>query len=327
MGEPPTSAPTPGRTALPNLWPPGMVSEADCALLWERLRAPFLARLGAHRIDPDAAEGLAAVYLPLAAWIAGQRGNAPLVVGINGAQGSGKSTLCDFLAWILEEAHGCRVAVFSIDDLYKTRAERERLAREVHPLLVTRGVPGTHDVALGRATLDALRSAEPHTMTPLPRFDKARDEPAPRAHWPRFQGRPDVVLFEGWCVGTPPQREDALREPVNALERDEDPDGRWRRYVNQRLAEDYAELFRELDRLVLLQVPALASVFEWRTLQERKLAEAGPRYQAMEAAALRRFVLHYERLTLHNLDQLPGRADLVLYLDPQHRFTRVEARR
>lgn len=306
------------------LWPTEVLSPADYAALWAKLRPAFLAKMAAHKIEPEAAEGLAAVYLPLAAWVMAQRGADTLVLGINGAQGSGKSTLCDFLGLVLEQGYGCRVAGFSIDDIYKTRAERERLARDVHPLLVTRGVPGTHDAGLGLATIHRLKTAASHTLTPLPAFDKARDDRKASTDWPLFRGRPEVIIFEGWCVGTQPQSDDALREPVNDLERDEDADGAWRRYVNEQLKADYAALFGQLDRLVMLKVPGMASVFEWRSLQEQKLAaQTTGQHRLMDAAAIRRFIMHYERLTRHNLDEMPERADLTLYLDESHRFTRI----
>jgi D-glycerate 3-kinase len=313
-----------------SLWPAGVMAPAEFAELRERLRPAFLARLGGHGIPEEWAEDLAGIYLPLAAWVRGQKSAAPLVLGINGAQGSGKSTLADFLGFLLEEAYGCRVAGFSIDDLYKTRAERERLAREVHPLLRIRGVPGTHDTGLGLATLRALKSAAPSTLTPLPAFDKARDDRRPASEWPLFRGRPDVIVFEGWCVGTAPQADEALALPINELEQDEDADGTWRRHVNERLKGECAELFGELDRLAMLKVPGMASVFEWRALQERKLAEKTPpenRQRLMDEAGIKRFIMHYERLTRHNLAEMPDRADLTLYLDENHRFTRIQINR
>jgi alanine-glyoxylate transaminase/serine-glyoxylate transaminase/serine-pyruvate transaminase len=319
-------------SANPTLWPAeaGILTAEDYAALWERLRPAFLDRMHMHRIEESAAEELASVYLPLAAWVRRQKGDATLVLGVNGAQGSGKSTLCDFLRLVLGEAYGYRVAGFSIDDIYKTRAERERLAREIHPLLITRGVPGTHDVNLGLATLRALKSATPHTLTPLPVFDKARDDRKPSLEWPQFRGRPDVIIFEGWCVGTTPQADEALARPINELEQNEDTDGAWRQYVNARLQGEYAELFGTLDRLIMLKVPGMESVFEWRKLQERKLAEAleaDGEHRLMDDAALRRFIMHYERLTRHNLEDMPDRADLTLYLDENHRFTRLRINR
>ena len=300
-----------------------------CAELWARLRPGFLARMREHRLPEDSAEALAAVYIPLAAWIHARKGESSLTLGINGAQGSGKSTLRDFLGFILNAAYGYRVAGFSIDDFYKTRAERERMSRAVHPLFFTRGVPGTHDVRLGLATLRSLKSAQFHTLTPLPVFDKARDDRRSSLEWPQFRGRPDIVLFEGWCVGTLPQADADLREPVNELERNEDRNGAWRRYVNEQLRGGYAEWFGELDGLILLKVPGMDSVFEWRGLQERKLAERlerGGSHRLMDAAGIRRFIMHYERLTRHTLEEMPERADLTLYLDEGHGFTRARIR-
>lgn len=303
------------------IWPEGLLDPADFARQWTLIRPAFLTALQNHRIPEASAEALARVYLPLAAWVLRQKGETPLLLGVNGAQGSGKSTLCDFLRLILEQCHGQRVAVLSIDDLYLTRAERQALAREAHPLLITRGVPGTHDVELGLATLNRLRNAAEADLTPLPAFDKASDDRRPAGDWPVFRGRPDIILFEGWCVGTTRQPEAALREPVNALERDEDADGRWRSYVNRRLETDYRRLFAELDRLIFLRVPGMDRVLEWRTLQEQKLAAtAGAGRHVMDAAAILRFVMHYERLTLHNLANLPARADLTLNLKDDHGF-------
>lgn len=302
-------------------WPEGLLDTDDFARQWALIRPAFLTALQNHRIPEASAEALSRVNLPLAAWVLRQKGERPLLLGINGAQGSGKSTLCDFLRLILEQCHGQRVAVLSIDDLYLTRAERQTLAREVHPLLITRGVPGTHDVELGLATLNRLRNATESDLTPLPAFNKAADDRRPAEDWPVFRGRPDIILFEGWCVGTTPQPEAALREPVNALERNEDADGGWRSFVNRKLETDYRRLFAELDRLIFLRVPGMDRVLEWRTLQEHKLAAtAGAGRHVMDAAAIRRFVMHYERLTRHNLADLPARADLTLNLTDDHGF-------
>ena len=166
--------------------------------------------------------------------------------------------------------------------------------------------------------LDQLESGKP---VDLPRFDKAADDrAAERRH---FEGPADVVLFEGWCVGAAPQAAAALRSAVNALERDEDPDGFWRREVNRRLATDYAELFARIDLLVMLKAPDFAAVRANRRLQENKLG-AGP--AVMDAAALDRFLAHYQRLTEHMFAEMPGRADIVYEIDRAQRPTRVSTK-
>jgi D-glycerate 3-kinase len=252
----------------------------------------------------------------------------PIVAGLCGSQGSGKSTMGLFLKALLE-ARGLKTAVLSLDDLYLTLPERERLAAEVHPLLKTRGVPGTHDVGLGLALLDIL--ADGPAEVSMPRFDKAEDTRAPSETWPRVNSPVDVVLFEGWCVGALPQDEAELTQPINALEQDEDADGAWRRYVNDRLKTDYRVLFGRIDVLALLQAPSFDVVHGWRLLQERKLAEkvrlqglTGARL--MDAGQIRRFLMFYQRLTEWILREMPGRADILMPLDEDHVIGRVEFR-
>lgn len=309
------------------LWPTWILPEDVFRSIWERVRPVFLASMGQQRIPFTLAEPLARVYLPLAAWLVAHKKDGPFVLGVNGAQGSGKSTLCEFLALILREGYGCKVAGFSLDDIYKTRAERERLAREVHPLLVTRGVPGTHDVGLGLQTLDRLTTAGPEIAVALPAFDKSIDDRCPMSTWPQTSAPVDIVIFEGWCVGCLPQSGEHLVRPINALEAGEDADGSWRTYVNEQLGGPYAELFGRLDRLIMLKVPDMECVYQWRSLQERKLAAAigngSSGHRLMDETALRRFIMHYERLTRHMLAEMPARADVTLFLDENHGFARV----
>lgn len=231
----------------------------------------------------------------------------PLVVGICGAQGSGKSTLTDDLAQRLRQS-GRTVATLSLDDLYKTRTERQRMAREVHPLFATRGVPGTHDVALGLETIAALERGE---AAPLPRFDKGADDRARRETWPVAPSGTQVLLLEGWCVGAQPQADVSV--PVNALEEAEDPQALWRSHANTALAGDYQQLFRRLDLLVLLAAPGWGVVARWREQQEAELRQRGGT-AVMSPAEVARFIQHYERLTRWILEEMPSRADLTVRL-------------
>lgn len=255
----------------------------------------------------------------LEALAAGRSG--PLVIGICGAQGSGKSTLAEAL-----HRRFAGSAVLSLDDLYLTRTERERLARDVHPLLATRGVPGTHDTALGLAVLDALAQGRP---VRLPRFDKSRDDRAPATHWTTAPTPCGLVFLEGWCLGAEPQSEAELAEPINDLEAVEDPEGRWRKHVNQQLDGPYRDLFARVDLMVFLAAPSFETVFAWRREQEQSLRLREPHgSHVMGDAELVRFVAHYERMTRHLLRTMPGRADLVLRLDRhRHCVGSVMARR
>jgi D-glycerate 3-kinase len=312
-------------------WPAKQLFLSDKRLtaLAERCRTAFMAECQAMHIDNDLLGQLESLYLPLAAWLRTRRasGARTRVIGVCGAQGSGKSTFCRLLGTVLRTGFDETAVTLSIDDLYETRERRAELAAELHPLFATRGVPGTHDVALGLGTIERLLSPDGQAAVPLPAFDKAMDTRVAPKLWRRHRGTVSSVLFEGWCVGARPQSEAALREPVNALERDEDPQGVWRACVNRRLAGDYQALFGLIDVLILLRVDGMQRVFEWRRLQEHKLAAASAAGAAnsriMSDEQVDRFIMHYERLTRHILAEMPDRADIVFDLDETHSAARV----
>ena len=234
--------------------------------------------------------------------------------GISGLQGSGKSTLAGQLR-DAAAGRGLRAVALSLDDFYLDLPARRALARDIHPLLATRGPPGTHEVPLACATLDSLREGRP---TSLPGFDKPGDRRLPRARW-RQAGSVDLVVFEGWCLGVPAERADALGDPLNALEREEDAAGTWRRYCNSVLARDYPALWRRVDRLLFLQPPDFGIVPHWRWQQERAMAARDPSRPAMDRVGVDRFVQHFERVSRQALRTLPMVADLVAHLDPLRR--------
>jgi len=249
----------------------------------------------------------------------------PWLIGLSGLQGSGKSTLAAQLVE-LAARRGIVALALSIDDFYFGRGARQRLAREVHPLLATRGVPGTHDVELLHGTLDALRQATTRRPARVPRFDKGLDTRIAPSRWRPVGRMPELVILEGWCIGVPPQDAAALARPVNRLERDEDRDASWRNWVNAQLTRHYAPLWQRLDRLIMLQAPAWSVVARWRDEQERALRRRhAPR--ALSAGALGRFLMHYERLSRQALKALPSRADLRIVLDEDRRVRRLAKRR
>jgi D-glycerate 3-kinase len=257
---------------------------------------------------PDSYESIVRrLHIPLAARIAdaARAGGPGLRVGLCGPQGSGKTTSARVLEQLLA-AEGLRAIILSLDDLYLPLQARRTLAAKVHPLLITRGVPGTHEVPLGLDLLERL--AQPGRVL-MPRFDKASDDRLPQSQWTPLEGPFDVILFEGWCVGAVPQTEAALMTPVNALERDRDPDSVWRAYANAQLAGPYQDLFADFGQLVMFKVPGFEVVLGWRQEQERKAPVRG-----MTDAEIAVFIQHYERLTGHIQAEMPTRADVVVWL-------------
>jgi len=263
------------------------------------------------RLDPSAPRD----YRELAALLACEwRAAPPGRVGLAGGQGTGKSTLAGLLVQACE-AVGLRACVLGLDDFYLTQAERRALAERVHPLLVTRGPPGTHDMARCLAALEVLAAAGPGATgegLALPVFDKGLDD---RVGLRSLEGPFDVVVLEGWCVGARAVVEEDLRQPINALERDEDGDGRWRRFVNARLASDYQPVWDRLDLRILLRAPTLDAVRRWRLEQEA----ARPPQRRLGAPAIDRFVQHFERITRSMLEPDFEGADLIVQLDEAHR--------
>lgn len=240
----------------------------------------------------------------------------PQVIAISGAQGTGKSTLANMLAAGFC-AQGLSAAAVSLDDYYLSKAQRQQLAQTEHPLLVQRGVPGTHDIQRAIKDANAVLAGRP---VALPQFDKALDQPAT----PLAAQQLDILVVEGWCVGVQPQTAAELAAPLNTLEAVEDADGRWRRYVNAQLAGLYADYWRLLTPLVWLQAPDWDCVCRWRAQQEQQLWQK--RGSGMTEAELSRFMLSFQRLTRAGWQQLPQRADCIITLDQQHNFVSISSR-
>jgi D-glycerate 3-kinase len=286
--------------------------------LWQR---EFLQR---HQLGTSFLQTAQEWFTPLAHALAAQQQQArrPMLVALNGCQGCGKTTVADFLCASLAAEHGLRTVCLSLDDFYLTLAERETLAQTVHPLLKTRGVPGTHDMALLRQTLAHLLDAQHCAEVAIPRFDKAADDRRAKCDRDSITTPVELVLLEGWCLGALPQSPEALSRPVNALERNEDTDGRWRSYSNDIVRREFQPLYRLVDEWIMLRAPSFDCVFAWRREQERKLAATlSPERAAMlmDDTALHRFIQHYERVTRQCLEVLPDKV--------HHLFQLTDARR
>ena len=264
-------------------------------------------------------------YLPLSRIIIDKKASgslsAPLFVNINGAQGTGKSTLTAFLKNIIESETGSRVAELSIDDFYLTREERKQLSETVHPLFVTRGVPGTHDIRLIDSVLQSLHHRH---ACKIPRFDKSVDDRRDESGWSACDDAVDFILFEGWCNSSPVQSDDELVTPVNELEEKEDAKGIWRHYVNEQLKGYHERIFKHADMNIMLNASDFERIYEWRSLQEQKLkASSSDQQHVMNDVELKRFIQHYERISRHTLLHLPHTADVVLPIAEDHSITGI----
>ncbi|MDM7860959.1 kinase [Alteromonas sp. ASW11-36] len=249
----------------------------------------------------------------------------PFYVGINGAQGSGKSTLAAFLDFYLSQVKGLNVVRLSLDDFYLSQSDRLALSVKIHPLLKTRGVPGTHNMPLMNKTLERLKE---YGTVSIPRFNKATDNPYPVLEWPIVNSPVDIVIFEGWCWGTRAQANAQLNTPINTLEAEEDALGVWRNYINEQLAEAYEPIYALMDYWVMLRAPSFNCVEGWRIEQEHKLAArtAGVEQSAiMTDQQVKAFVSYFQRLTEHTLATLPEHMNCVYQLNEQRQITSTQA--
>ena len=192
------------------------------------------------------------------------------IIGLTGGQGTGKSTISNIIKIILKEGFNLSTVIFSIDDFYKTFKEREKMAKKIHPLFLTRGVPGTHDDKLLFNCLKNLKSQNFKKFS-IPVFDKSIDDRLPKNKWQKVTKKPEIVIFEGWCVGATSQKKKDLLLPINALEKEKDKKGRWRKFVNKKLKTKYKKIFGQIDTTIFLKVPSFKHVYNWRLLQEKKL--------------------------------------------------------
>ncbi len=216
----------------------------------------------------------------------------PARIAIVGAQGSGKTTLAR------AAAHAFNAAQISIDDVYLTRAEREAMARDVHPLFLMRGPPGTHDLDMLTDLMDQLSVAGPDDTTWLPDFDKRGDDRLPKDRWRPHRGQPSAILIDAWCLGVLAEDAAALSRPVNALEQTRDADGRWRAAINDFVAGPYRAFADNLDAILFLQAPSFDVVLDWRCQQEADLLGIDPAdLPAEERARLADFIQYFERIT------------------------------
>lgn len=220
------------------------------------------------------------------------------VLYVSGAQGIGKSTALSAVA----ERFSGRVAALSIDDFYLPQADRKALAAEVSPLFEIRGPPGTHDLKLLIQTIDALLAAGDIDETSIPVFDKTIDDRVSESDWAVFQGRPQAILLEGWCVGAQPDPAAPQAPALNSIE-SRDASGAWRAYQEQQLAGPYAELWDRADAFLHLSAPGFEQVLTWRTQQEETtLGLDRGQLPSERRAWVANFIQHYERITRRLLE-------------------------
>ena len=268
-------------------------------------------------------------YIPISLWIENkyrQKGDT-LFIGFSGGQGSGKTTIAEILKIILKKFFKRNVHVSSIDDFYKTLKEREKMANAIHPLFKTRGVPGTHDINLIKNFFNFIKKKK-FKKIKLPKFDKSKDNRLNKKHWFNIKKKPEIIILEGWCVGAKPQLNFSIKKPKNNLEKYEDKELIWRKYVNQKLKKEYKKLFMMIDHFIFMKIPSFKMVFKWRLLQEKKLKKKSYLHKKiMSYNEVKRFIMFYERITLQMIKDLSKSASIIMLLKNNHQIKKILFRR
>jgi len=233
-------------------------------------------------------------------------------IGISGAPGSGKSTLARAFVNYLNQA-GSPACLLSLDDYYLGRGQREQLAVNLHPLFRQRGVPGTHELRRLLADFDQIQSGKLKELR-LPVFDKSTDDRVAKQQWRSLEKVPQVIVFEGWCIGAMPQKQAELNAPANDMERIYDADGYWRQEVWKAWRQLYAALCKRLDQVWYIRVPDWNCVIDWRWQQEQELAQVNLKSRA----EVEKFLGSFERIVKHMQDSYTQWADQVIEADRNH---------
>ena len=263
-------------------------------------------------------------YLPLSEWIYSiyQKDKKTKIIGLSGGQGTGKSTITSILKFIFKKKYNLDLCVFSIDDFYRTKSERIKMSKTIHPLFLTRGVPGTHDVKLLSNVIQKLKKKNFKTVL-VPKFDKSRDDRFKKTKWQRIKTPPQIIILEGWCVGAISQKKSELIRPLNNIEKKLDTKLVWRNKVNNLLKNEYKKLFKNIDKLVYLKAPDFNHIFRWRLIQEQKLKLTSKSKKIMSKNQIKEFIMFYERITRHMMKNYSKISDLTIFLDKNHRSKKM----
>ena len=270
-------------------------------------------------------ESLKKIYIPMSFWIEKKykKKGKTLFLGLSGGQGSGKTTVTGILKIILKKFFKREIQVSSIDDFYKTLKERDHMSYKIHNLLKTRGVPGTHDINLLKKFFYNLKKINLNKFK-SPKFVKSTDDRFKKKYWNNIKKKPEIVILEGWCIGAKPQSNALIKKPINILEKQEDKNFIWRKYVNEKLKKEYKYLFAKIDYFIFIKIPNFKMVFKWRFLQEKKLRKKShSNKKIMNFQEIKRFIMFYQRITLQMIKDLSKSASIVMILKKNHEIKKI----
>ena len=240
---------------------------------------------------------------------------------LSGSQGIGKTTLLKLIKTIFKKKFNKKILSISLDDFYLDKKEREKIATNIHPLLKTRGVPGTHDIKYLLDTINRFDKSK--YPIDLPLFDKLSD--SRKKTQKLIKTKCDILILDGWCVGCPAISRKYLFSNINTLERKFDNNGKWREYYNRLLINKYSKVFGKFNSVIYIKAPSFKHVLSWRIKQEKFLRKLSKKDKSsgMSPKEIERFIQHYEKITKWMLKKMPALANIVLYVNKDQKILKI----
>ena len=208
--------------------------------------------------------------------------------------------------------------LLSIDDYYLSKKKRLDLSKKIHPLLITRGVPGTHNIEVLKKDVLSFEKKKFPIITPT--FNKLKDDISNKK---KIVKNAEILLLEGWCCGSPPINKKYLFKNINSLEAILDKNKRWRQYYNSQLKKGYKNVFSLFDQQIYIQAPSFTYILKWRHAQEKNNAIKSKQKKFMKKNDLKKFVDHYEKLTKWMMKTMPAKADMLIKIDENQKIKKV----
>jgi len=237
---------------------------------------------------------------------------------ISGSQGVGKSTISNLLKLVIEKYYKKKVMLLSIDNYYLSKTQRFKLAKKIHPLLLTRGVPGTHNIK--KLYQDINQFNKQKFPITIPHFDKINDDITKKR---KIINNAQILLLEGWCCGSLPIKTKYLNQNVNQLESKYDKKNIWRKYYNSMLKSEYRKVFSMFNKKIYIQPPSFKYVLKWRSLQEKNNAKKSNSKNFMNKDKLKKFIQHYEKITKWMMKTMPHEVDILIKIDKNQKIKKL----
>ena len=236
-----------------------------------------------------------------------------------GSQGIGKSSFINIISKTIEKFYNKKILLLSLDNYYLSKKQRLQLSKKIHQLLITRGVPGTHDIEKLFKNIKQFNKSKYPITTPL--FDKLIDDTTKSTKITTTKC--DILFLEGWCCGSSEIPKKILHKNINDLEKIKDPKYQWRNYYNNKLKLEYKKLFNLFDELIFLKTSSFDNVFKWRLKQEKTNQSKNKKTKRMTPNEIKNFVQHYEKITKWMMKDLNKRAQIVIKFEKNHKISSI----